>query len=71
MTKEEIVICDKCYGVGKIHRCYDVGGHKSEYEYESKICEQCNGSGRFCNEVIVIFKPYNPKTAKIEYNRIH
>ena len=68
---EKIVICDECGGVGKIHKCYDVGGHKSEYEYESKVCERCNGSGRMYKEVTVNFKPYDPKTAKIDYDRIY
>lgn len=68
---KDIVICDKCKGVGKIHRCYDVGSHKSEYEYESKVCKQCKGSGRLCKEVIVKFKPYDPETAKIDYDRVY
>ena len=68
---EEIVMCDECKGVGKIHKMYDVGCHKSEYEYESKTCSRCKGSGRLLKEVIINFKPYDPKTAKIEYDRVH
>ena len=68
---KKIVICDECDGVGKIHKCYDVGTHKSEYEYESKICEQCKGSGRMSKEVIINFEAYDPETAEIEYDRIY
>lgn len=68
---EEIVICTQCRGIGKIHRCYDVGSHKSEYEYESEVCIRCKGSGRMLKETIINFKPYDPETAKIEYDRIH
>ena len=71
MSDEEIVICDECNGIGKIHKRHDVGGHKSEYKYESKVCKKCNGSGRLLKKVIINFKPYDPKTAKIEYDRVH
>ena len=37
-----IVLCSKCEGTGQVH--YDVGTHKSEYEYEQ--CSVCEGSGR-------------------------
>jgi len=68
---EEIVVCTQCRGIGKIHRRYNVGSHKSEYEYESEVCIQCKGSGRMLKETIINFKPYDPKTAKIEYDRVH
>jgi DnaJ-class molecular chaperone len=70
MSNEQIVICDKCNGVGQIHKCYDVGTHHSEYEYESKVCESCKGSGRLLKEITVEFKPYDPEKAEIKYDRV-
>lgn len=53
---DQIVICKDCKGYGQIH--YDVGTHKSEYEYA--MCSECNGSGRLEETTHVKHKPFVP-----------
>lgn len=55
-----IVICDECKGNGQVR--YDVGSHKSEYEYSK--CKKCKGSGRLEETTSVQHKPFVPGGVK-------
>lgn len=50
----KISICSKCDGKGEIRT--DVGGHRSEYEYNT--CSSCGGTGRVYVNVYSISVPY-------------
>ena len=56
----EIVICKNCKGTGFVY--FDVGTHKSEYEYQT--CTVCMGSGRMELKVIEKRIPFVPDINK-------
>ncbi len=64
---EKIIVCNGCEGIGKIHKCRDVGTHHTEWEYTTKICKKCKGSGRLMQSTEILTQSYDPKTAKKEY----
>jgi len=57
---DKIIICYDCDGTGQV--CYDVGSHKSKYEYEK--CKTCSGSGRLEQTTDVTHEPFVPGGVK-------
>lgn len=50
-TEKEIIICDKCKGVGHKNEVVRVGAYDSElYTYK---CKECNGSGRLIKTITI------------------
>jgi DnaJ-class molecular chaperone len=46
MFQDEIIICDKCKGFGKI-QCDELEDyHSRERKYWDEVCKNCQGTGR-------------------------
>ncbi len=42
----EIIICDRCKGLGKVKKSELVDYHHNEYDEWEEVCTYCNGTGR-------------------------
>lgn len=61
MTEQEIVICTKCKGKGKLYYDVLVDYHKREYETEIEICSHCDGKGRLLKCTTITYKKLENK----------
>jgi hypothetical protein len=79
--KAEVIICNKCNGIGTYITEELVDYHKGDYETTRHICDKCKGDGRIVEHTRTIFirpektvehVPYNEYTDnKFLYNSIN
>ncbi len=48
---EKIIICYECDGEGLIHCKELICYHKGDYDYWTKKCDKCEGSGRLFEKI--------------------
>ena len=59
--EEKIVICDECKGEGLIECSELTDYHNGNYDYWTKKCDRCKGSGRLLEVVDIMITAYKPK----------
>lgn len=50
--KEEIILCDRCNGIGMVKKSELINYHNNIYNNWDEICSICNGSGRLLKKTI-------------------
>lgn len=56
MSKKEIVICNRCKGLGSDYGQKLIDHHKGDYINTSKQCTRCNGRGMLLKTTTIEFK---------------
>ena len=62
-TEHEIMLCKKCDGTGVFKWSELTDYHKSECDFYSETCKECNGTGRIVKtkKWQVTYEPFDPK----------
>lgn len=58
---EEVMVCDRCKGNGKVECSELVDYHKGDYNYWWEKCIRCDGTGRLVKTTTVSYKPFKEK----------
>ena len=62
----EVVICDKCFGFGKIDKDELINYHKGEYDSWEVDCDKCGGTGRLIKETKISYRKLTKKELKLK-----
>ena len=72
-TESEIVICNRCNGIGTTEHKEIEDYHNNEYKHWNEVCNECYGTGRLkiTTETTVTVESYdNPEVAELVFDKL-